>query len=375
MSLNVVHINSYFVTNRLHSDLVYKLSQAEISQTVYIPIMEESLRDKHKIENLNNVTYIYSKCYSKFTRSIWPVKMLQTWWDFNRKIRKQKVDTIHAHSLIANGLIAYLYFLQTKTPYVVTVRNTDFSLFLKKKYFFKWIAKKILTNASTITSLSPAYKNIHLRKNLGDEFYNTIKDNIILTPNGINDFWLKREIQQKQTSNPINILFVGRMDRNKNLITLLNACKSLYDKGLDFRLDIVGTGVLFESLSSGNYDFNVTFHGQINDREQLLDFYKKANIFAVTSYTESFGIVYAEAISQGIPVIYTKEQGFDGYFENGEIGFSIDPYSSDDVADKIQEIIFNYERITKNVIVHKDKFSWTNSVNTLVSLYKKSIKK
>ena len=34
---------------------------------------------------------------------------------------------------------------------------------------------------------------------------------------------------------------------------------------------------------------------------------------------ETFGLVYPEAMSRGIPIVYTKNQGFDKYFEDGEI--------------------------------------------------------
>ncbi|MBF1138813.1 MAG: glycosyltransferase, partial [[Eubacterium] sulci] len=37
---------------------------------------------------------------------------------------------------------------------------------------------------------------------------------------------------------------------------------------------------------------------------ELIEEYRKADIFALLSKTESFGIVYAEAISQGLPILY-----------------------------------------------------------------------
>lgn len=38
------------------------------------------------------------------------------------------------------------------------------------------------------------------------------------------------------------------------------------------------------------------------------------------SHKETFGLVYAEAMSQGLPIIYTKNQGFDGQFPDGYVG-------------------------------------------------------
>jgi len=42
------------------------------------------------------------------------------------------------------------------------------------------------------------------------------------------------------------------------------------------------------------------------------------------SITETFGLVYAEALSQGLPVLYTRGQGFDRQFEEGEVGYAVD---------------------------------------------------
>ena len=47
----------------------------------------------------------------------------------------------------------------------------------------------------------------------------------------------------------------------------------------------------------------------------------------MTSLGESFGLTYAEAMSQGVPVIYSKGQGFDGQFKEGVVGYHVDPLS------------------------------------------------
>lgn len=368
IGIKLLHINSYFVTNNLHGNLVKKLDEKGVSQVVYIPIVSDKLRNVNRIEGLNHAIYLYSRCFNMFTRLVWPFKMIQIWLDFSIKSKNFKIDIIHAHSLIANGLIAYLYHLKNGTPYVVSIRNTDFNLFLKKKYFFKWIGRKILKASSAITILSPSYRNIHLKNQLGIDFFNLVKDKIFLVPNGIDDFWLEGS-GKKKIKTPLKILFVGRLDRNKNLETLIKACETITAEGLALDLDVVGQGILFNTLSSKSYSCNVKFHGHIEAKERLMQFYQSADIFAVPSFTESFGIVYAEALSQGLPVIYTKWQGFDGHFEDGEVGFSIDPYDSNDIANKIRSIISNYDTFTTNIMYHKNKFSWESSVKKLISIY------
>jgi glycosyltransferase involved in cell wall biosynthesis len=68
---------------------------------------------------------------------------------------------------------------------------------------------------------------------------------------------------------------------------------------------------------------------------ELIDIYRANDIFVMPSFTESFGLVYAEAISQGLPVVYSIGQGFDRQFPEGEVGYHADPNSAQSVADAI----------------------------------------
>ena len=52
-------------------------------------------------------------------------------------------------------------------------------------------------------------------------------------------------------------------------------------------------------------------------RKNLIEFIGENDIFVMPSINETFGLVYAEAMSQGLPVIYTKGQGFDKQFNDG----------------------------------------------------------
>lgn len=49
----------------------------------------------------------------------------------------------------------------------------------------------------------------------------------------------------------------------------------------------------------------------VQERTALARLYRPASGFAMVSFRENFGLVYAEALSQGRPVVYSKGQGFD----------------------------------------------------------------
>src|SRR5699024_1841446 len=93
-------------------------------------------------------------------------------------------------------------------------------------------------------------------------------------------------------------------------------------------------------------------------KEELIQIYRENAIFVMPSITETFGLVYAEAMSQGLPVIYTKEQGFDKQFEEGVVGYSVDCFNPEEISQNILGIIEKYNDISKNCIDLVKKFSW-----------------
>jgi glycosyltransferase involved in cell wall biosynthesis len=94
-------------------------------------------------------------------------------------------------------------------------------------------------------------------------------------------------------------------------------------------------------------------------KEELIEIYRDNDIFVMPSITETFGLVYPEAMSQGLPVIYTKGQGFDGQLEDGEVGYSVNCFDAIQIAEKIEQIINNYNIISRNAIQHSSKFRWS----------------
>ena len=371
----ILHLNSYFVTNKLHSELVKKLDEKGFTQTVFIPVENKKQIGVNSVNNLKNTRLIYSNCFNAFTRYIWPVKMLQIWQSLKKTIKNTNMpDLIHAHTLIVNGIPAYWIHKKWKTPYIVTIRNTDINLFLKKFPFFRKIAWKVLQHAGKIIALSPAYGYNQLSSFFSDEQNIEIRNKLLINPNGINNFWLQNEqlISNKNISNPV-ILFVGRIDRNKNLGTLIQACEILFKKGKKIKLKVVGDGYLLNSIKNGNYFIEIEYAGHINNKDDLLNQYRNAHILAVPSFTESFGLVYAEAMTQGLPVIYTKHQGFDGYFEEGEIGFAVQANNPEDISDKISLILNNYTDISKRAFKNSKRFSWDTVCDILEKVYESPI--
>ena len=92
------------------------------------------------------------------------------------------------------------------------------------------------------------------------------------------------------------------------------------------------------------------------EQEALKQEYRDHDLFALASKTETFGLVYAEALSQGLPILYSKGEGFDGQFAEGYVGFAVDPWDVDDIARGIRKIVVAYPELANNTTIAADRF-------------------
>lgn len=228
---------------------------------------------------------------------------------------------------------------------------------------------RILKDAEAFITLSPAYWNIQLKSVFSENQIRILKEKHITIPNGIDDYWSKNVFQPKDGKDSTEVLFVGRLDRNKNLKKLIEACHLLIENGSKISLRVVGTGPLEKELKKTKTDFPVFFEGYVSEKEKLKNFYRNADVLVVPSITESFGLVYAEAITQGTPVVFTKSQGFDGFFENGVPGIAVNPNNANEIAGAIQQIMNDYSCFSQRAVKNARLFNWKTSVEKLIGIY------
>ena len=122
-----------------------------------------------------------------------------------------------------------------------------------------------------------------------------------------------------------HLITVGRLSEEKGQLDLLKIYLDLKNKNFKWHLDIVGDGPLRGKLEKfikeNNLENDVTLHGFKNSKE-IEKLMQKSSIYIMTSYTESFGIVLLEAMSNGLPCLAFDSaegarevitSGYDGY--------------------------------------------------------------
>lgn len=219
--------------------------------------------------------------------------------------------------------------------------------------------------------LSEAYREQVFTKYIPTEYREDIEKKTYIIPNGIDSFWFEKvpSKDKKIDKTSIKLVYAGRIDKNKNILTTQKAMAILQNRGYGTTLTVVGKiqdVKEFQLIKENPY---TTYYSEM-PKEKLLDVYRNSDIFVMPSFTESFGLVYAEAMSQGLPVIYSKGQGFDNQFEEGFVGYHVEANSPEDVADGIMRIIENYSNIQKNVVSSAREFSWPKLIEKYDQIYK-----
>lgn len=99
----------------------------------------------------------------------------------------------------------------------------------------------------------------------------------------------------------------------------------------------------------------INYFGPVYDKDKLLKIIRANDAFIMVSHSETFGLVYLECLSQGLPLIYSKGQGIDGMFKN--VGISVNSHNRKEIINAIIEVATNFDKYSsqENLIC---QFSW-----------------
>jgi len=357
----VDHICVNFGT-RLYQELLLALQNHNIEQHVFYPRNENNL-----ITNAESPFQVDSpqvlNCMTKIS-FLRKRRIMQQQYD--PLFHRNKPDIIHAHTLFSDGSLANYYNRKYDIPFIVAIRSTDIDAFLKYKPWLKRYGKHILDNASYIIFISHSLKKKFLQK------YGTLYESkSLIIPNGISQsFFSVNNLQKRGVHAPLKLVYVGDFRKLKNVPTLIK-----YVNKRQARLTIVGRGGdqekrVLQMIRNSN---KINYLGRIENQSKLTEIYGQSDVFIMISKRETFGLVYIEAMSQGLPVIYSNGVGIDGLFNDGEVGFGVDPNSSDDIDTATRKIIADYENISKNCLNQAKEFNWSNISNRYYHVYTKSL--
>jgi len=210
----------------------------------------------------------------------------------SRILREEKYVIVHAHSTFAGAVVRLLRAARTfEAPVVYCAHGWSFLMDVssRRRYAYALIERMLAPFASTIISISQFEHDWALRIGLPPERCHLIRNGIGVAP------------QPKELRLPasrINLLFAGRLDRQKGADILLEAMHRLHRN--DVHLFIAGEAVL-GSTKVANSE-RVTALGWLT-REELDSYYASVDALVMPSRWEGFGLSAIEAMRRSTAVI------------------------------------------------------------------------
>jgi glycosyltransferase involved in cell wall biosynthesis len=281
-------------------------------------------------------------------------------------IKKGSFDVIHAHLFPSQYYVFFIkLFFNENLKIITTEHNTTNSR--RRYWLLRLIDNFIYSKYDKIIFISQGVK-----KQFSKDYPMHINKGIIIT-NGIplDQYFPKKNTEDY--SKEIKIIMVASFSKQKDHETLIKAMCLLSDR---HTLSLVGEGkrinemkVLTKSL---NIEKRVKFLGFRNDIAKL---YRKHDIFVLSSHWEGFGLVAAEAMASGLPVIASKVDGLKEIVDGA--GLLFETGNKEELALQINKISNNKE-LKKNLIKEGLKRAITYDIKNLVintlHLYKEIIK-
>jgi len=368
--MNCLHLCNDLLGSKVHKNLYNHLGNLNLQQTIFFASRKNISEKDQKFINSLLGEVIVSKPIKTFHRVFFKRKIKFLYNNLKTRTDFSKFDIVHASTLYSDGAIALKIFEEFGIPYVVAIRGTDVNLFLRARKDLNPLVKKILLNASKLVFISYSLENNFFRKRYIQTLRSGIQQKCQIIHNGIDEYWLNH-IEPIRKITPYKILYIGKFNKNKNVLNLISAFLILKKSIPSLELNLVGNGGNQESeiikLSNLHKEY-IHYHGPVYSLEELRKIIYKNHIFAMASLGETFGLVYVESLTQGLPILYTQNQGIDGTFKEN-VGTSVIPTSIDSIYEGLYEIINNYSEYELDKIDFQ-KFSWQYISSIYFNLYK-----
>lgn len=278
-------------------------------------------------------------------------------------LNKENYNFIHAFFGLPCGFLAYIL----KKPYLLSLRgsdvpghNTAFNIFHK---FFYFINKLTWQKAKIVVVNSEDLKKTALKT----RFVKKIR----VIPNGV-DCSFYKPINRKN-SKKFKILFVGRLNKIKNLDKLIEAFSKISKSTKNVILILIGDGPeknnLFKKCLNLCLDKKVIFKGWL-PKEKLLKYYQNSHLFVLPSSNEGMSNALLEALACGLPIICANTGGAKSLVKkNGIILNKITPFSLERAIKKMMNSSLTKMGKESRKIAQKN--SWGKIAQMYLSVYKK----
>ncbi len=362
---------------------VYGLSHELIkSNSVVVFDLPRTQISEDTQEELENGMRIYR--YAANGHNISAIKRCRTVLD---DIKKEHPDVCHIHG---TGLFSYLLWKELKKLGIKTVVTVHGLLhiekgnILNKKFSIKGFIQYVYQSVTEFIFLSKCDEVIVDTPYVAtaiETYYKQHKiwhlPTFLIIPQGINSAFYSINRCPK-----LNLLLsVGAIGKRKGHLFLLQAYHKILQQLPDVHLIIAGT--LADSSYLADLKRYIT-NNHLSDRVDIYDdallkdifaWYSMADIFVLHSEEESQGIVFAEAMAVGLPIVATNVGGVPDVVKQGRNGL-LSNYSDVDAFANDIVLLLQNETLKAQMSLHNkadaSNYNWSVITNRILKIYKAS---
>ena len=365
----VLHICNDFFYSKVHSNLYQELDKAGVDQIVFSPV-QKATPENHRFEG-EHTTIQYAHILKPLHKLFFFHKIDRTVREIEKTVDLSQISCCHATTLFSDGMVAMELCQRHGIPYIVAVRNCDMNAFLRYMPHLWWVHRGVMQLADKVVFIAPALRKRLLAHPTLLGMKKEVNQKSLVLPNGINEFWIQNLQTERNLDDPHSVMYAGIFNRNKNLPRLIRAMEALRGKYPNLIFDVAGEGgdneeQVFEMMAA-RFDW-IRYHGKITDLEKMKNLYRANSIFVMPSKSETFGLVYLEALSQGLSVMWSRGEAIDGMFSE-KVGESVNPLSSKDITEKLDLLLGQPDRYKTLPAETFESFRWPTIAQKYISIY------
>lgn len=284
----------------------------------------------------------------------------------------KKIDIIHIHSSSWGGFwrfSLYVFFGKLSNKNVIMhIHGAEFKSFYgESNIFLKFIISAVLESTERLIVLSKHWK----------DYFEEISPKVskIIVENSVS--LTKLNIERNYNSDVKKVLFLGGLTARKGVNELLEAIPKIKDKNENILFTVAGFPLKNEKLllkrleraeEQGLLDLRVNIS---NDTKSQL--FLDSHIFLLQSFDEGLPFTILEAMSYGLPVVSTPVGAIPEVIVEEENGILISPGKSNQLVEKILELISNVDLLKKmqtaNLLKIKNHYSTSVMINKIEKIY------
>ncbi|NSW56974.1 MAG: glycosyltransferase family 4 protein [Armatimonadetes bacterium] len=251
-----------------------------------------------------------------------------------RLASERQYDLTHSFFSLPTGVLSLDLWKRARIPYVVSLRGSDVPGYDPGRdgqllhRLCAPITRRVWQQAGAVVTNSPALKELAVRfLDMPMDIIGNAVDISVFSPPGR---------PPTRAEDGLRVVCVSRLIKRKGVQHLLEAVARTPEVA---RLDIIGSGSYEENLHALAQQLElgdrVHFIGHVKHQE-LPAIYARYDLFALPSMAESFGIVFAEAMACGLPILGANEGGIPSVVRDGIDGILVEPADVDGICDALR---------------------------------------